>query len=648
MLSMRTLIDIRDVFTVSQHLKTNLINEMYDQCIYQRRSDGACITKVPLPPVRSQAGAGYLATPGMGIPVFSGMQKATCASITNYKLTLQYKFDETQPLLTPMMIARSLEQDFPNDLTMLISQNRSKNSMLVETSDENTFRSVSKITEINGYPVKIEALIQDISTKGIFYCEEDLNLTESEEKQLRDQGVTMLYRIKHTDMYAVTFDGKFLPDTLMISRLAFEISLYVPKPRRCFRCQRYGHTESHCRHPRVCPKCGNVGHTFEACNNDPSCYHCFGRHPTSSHDCPRYILEQLVLDYKVTKGIDFKQARSYIYKSYPDIVNKIPRLKCSVSPLSMNKSDNEISLIENIVENLNKTIEAQQSQIDILIGELREYKSLLNSKSFANETSQMTQTNFHSHIEIPPLSYELKDTDMNSFALDDDLSHIKDIYSENEIPQILALQNPSEVESSDNMSTQSSVYLESSPLPNDVVVFADYLQQLPVSSLNSSLTIPDDVSSGISDLVDKSDFSNKNQSIYDDINLSDDHIVELMSQNSNENFDLKSLASMTTHEETSISSDFIEVIYDRRGRLVKPPTQAESFENEESRECKALSYEMTPCEEPHNHLQLDESSPQSISEVMEIIKLHTNQLASVMSASLIKITEEKIKAIREQ
>ena len=76
MLWMRTLIDITDVFAVSQHSKTNLLNEMHNLLINQRRSDGACITKVPLPPVRSQAGAGYLATPGMGIPVYSGMQKA--------------------------------------------------------------------------------------------------------------------------------------------------------------------------------------------------------------------------------------------------------------------------------------------------------------------------------------------------------------------------------------------------------------------------------------------------------------------------------------------------------------------------------------------------------------------------------------------
>ena len=483
-----------------------------------------------------------------------------------------------------------------------------------------------KISEINGYPVEIEALMQDISTKGIFYCEEDLNLTESEEKQLKDQGVTMIYRIKYTDMYAVTFDGKLLPDKLMISRLAFEISLYVPKPRRCFRCQRYGHTESHCRHPRVCPKCSNVGHTFEECNNNPSCYHCFGPHPTSSHDCPRFILEQLVLDYKVTKGTDFHQARSYIYKSYPNIVNKIPRLKCSVSHYSMSKTDSENSLIENIVENLNKTIEAQQSQIDILIGELREYKSHLNSKSLTNEASHMTQTSFHSHIEILPMSYDQEDTDMNRSVSDDDLSHLQDIHSENAIPLILAHQKSSEVESFENVVPQSPVN-QSSPLPNDVVVFSDYLERLPVSSLNSSLTIPDDMSSGISDLVEESELSHKNQSIYDDSNIYDDRLTEVRSPTSNENSDLESLASMGTHEKTSLSSDFTEVIYDRRGRLVKPPIETDrSFENKESSECRVLSCEKTPCEDPHGFWKLSEKAKESNEKARESLAALNKQI----------------------
>ena len=570
---------------------------MHEQCIYQRRSDSACITKVPLPPVRSQAGAGYLVTPGMGISEYSGMQTATCASISSpYKLTLQYEFDDTPSLISPIVIARSIEHMFPNDPTICISQNPSNKHLTIEVSDDTTYSSLLNLNEINGSPVKIDVFCLDISTKGIFHCEEELNLTESEEKQVKEQGVTQLYRIKHTDKYAVTFDRRFLPETLMISRLAFEVSLYVPKPRRCFRCQRYGHTENHCLHPRICPRCSDVGHTFEECKNKPSCYHCFGHHSTSSRDCPRFILEQLVLEYKVTNLVDFQQARTFIYKSYPDIVNKIPRLK---SPFSTNKPDSENSLVENIVVNLNKTIQAQQSQIDILIGELRECKSLINSKSFVSETSQMTQTDSLSHAENMPVCDHV-DIDLKTVSNEN-------VPCENVIPQIPVLQtsesDPFLLHDACEIEGPQSPNYQSSPLPNDALAFTDYIDHATTFSLDSSRRIPDDASSGISDLVDEEEFLSKNNSFCDisdgeKINSPDMHdqcrLVnssfsdfsyedeegEALPQPPCENYDHKCSVSMYSLEKTELSDDFIEVIYDRRGRLVMPSSLNDPIENE--------------------------------------------------------------------
>ena len=566
---------------------------MHEQCIYQRRSDSACITKVPLPPVRSQAGAGYLVTPGMGISEYSGMQTATCASISSpYKLTLQYEFDDTPSLISPIVIARSIEHMFPNDPTICISQNPSNKHLTIEVSDDTTYGSLLNLNEINGSPVKIDVFCLDISTKGIFHCEEELNLTESEEKQVKEQGVTQLYRIKHTDKYAVTFDRRFLPETLMISRLAFEVSLYVPKPRRCFRCQRYGHTENHCLHPRICPRCSDVGHTFEECKNKPSCYHCFGHHSTSSRDCPRFILEQLVLEYKVTNLVDFQQARTFIYKSYPDIVNKIPRLK---SPFSTNKPDSENSLVENIVVNLNKTIQAQQSQIDILIGELRECKSLINSKSFVSETSQMTQTDSLSHAENMPVCDHV-DIDLKTVSNEN-------FPCENAIPQIPVLQtsesDPFLLHDTCEIEGPQLPNCQSSPLPNDALAFTDYIEKATTSSLDSSLSIPDDVSSGTSDLLEETELS-----LYDadetqeEIDPSENdmcnecladsssdftHVAneeEVLPQTPIENSDDNSSVGMSTLEKTELSDDFIEVIYDRRGRLIRPSSLNDPIENE--------------------------------------------------------------------
>ena len=356
---------------------------MSNQPHFQRRSDGACINKVPLPPVRSQAGAGYSVAPGMGVSELSGTQKATCAStITSgkpYKLIIQYKFDENPSVLSPISIARSLEHMFPDDKDMSIFQNQTNPHLMIEVTDDVTYKKLLKLSAINQVPVKIEDRSTSNTTKGHFHCEDDLELTEAEKRQVKEQGVIDLYRIQHTNMYAVTFNKAYLPETLKISRLVFRLRIFIPKPRRCFKCQRYGHNENHCLHSRVCPKCSQPGHTFEECKNSPSCYHCYGQHQASSHHCPRFILEKLVLEYKVTQKIDFSQARSYIYKVFPDLVNKIPHLK-PYNPTPV------VSTVEtSIPENLKQTIEGQQNQIDHLTSELKHLKSFSENKTDITE-----------------------------------------------------------------------------------------------------------------------------------------------------------------------------------------------------------------------------------------------------------------------
>ena len=82
------------------------------------------------------------------------------------------------------------------------------------------------------------------------------------------------------------------------------------------------------------------------------------------------------------------------------MVSQIPRLSSYHTSDSLSlEEQTTTSLTETnlVVQNLSKTIVSQQTQIDVLKCELLEYKSLVNDKSLANETSQKTQTDFHSN-----------------------------------------------------------------------------------------------------------------------------------------------------------------------------------------------------------------------------------------------------------
>lgn len=75
-----------------------------------------------------------------------------------------------------------------------------------------------------------------------------------------------------------------------------KISFEAPHPRKdvvqCYRCQRYGHTKTYCRHPFRCVKCGQNHSSNECTKPDKStpalCTLCGGAHPANYRGCIVY------------------------------------------------------------------------------------------------------------------------------------------------------------------------------------------------------------------------------------------------------------------------------------------------------------------------------------------------------------------------
>ena len=86
---------------------------------------------------------------------------------------------------------------------------------------------------------------------------------------------------------------------------------YVPEPRRCYRCQKFGHAAKFCRRERqVCPVCSEE-HTYENCPNkgSPKCANCSGNHSASYKKCSKYIEVQKVLARVAQTGETFREAQ---------------------------------------------------------------------------------------------------------------------------------------------------------------------------------------------------------------------------------------------------------------------------------------------------------------------------------------------------
>jgi len=93
-------------------------------------------------------------------------------------------------------------------------------------------------------------------------------LTSPEELQesLKTQNVTFTKRFKYrsrdtqtlqdSSTVLVHFSKTELPAEVKIGYMSFKFKQYIPKPVRCFKCNRHGHVANHCRGKEICSNCG--------------------------------------------------------------------------------------------------------------------------------------------------------------------------------------------------------------------------------------------------------------------------------------------------------------------------------------------------------------------------------------------------------
>jgi len=118
-----------------------------------------------------------------------------------------------------------------------------------------------------------------------------------------------------TNTYILTFNHLQLPSTFHLGYLRVREEQYIPRPLICTKCQKFGHHHSRCGGTvSVCYRC-SVSHSQEtSCALDAplKCVSCFGDHPSSSKQCPKYQQEQEIIKLKYTLYIPFPEARKRI------------------------------------------------------------------------------------------------------------------------------------------------------------------------------------------------------------------------------------------------------------------------------------------------------------------------------------------------
>ena len=143
-----------------------------------------------------------------------------------------------------------------------------------------------------------EDIIEEIKTSP--RNEELSEVTSANRVSIQKNGSKIL-----TGTFFLTSKSEYLPTHLFLGCERFPVDRYVPNPRRCFKCQKFGHSSRTCRSKEdVCLICASTDHSYKDCNkqDSPHCCNCSGPHKASDQECPKYLVEKATLKLQAEKN----------------------------------------------------------------------------------------------------------------------------------------------------------------------------------------------------------------------------------------------------------------------------------------------------------------------------------------------------------
>ena len=179
--------------------------------------------------------------------------------------------------------------------------------LLVEVSSMKDSETILSLSLLNGVETKCSPHVTLNQCKGVIFSTDLLKYSEARlQEEFAEQGVVDVRRIKKREngleisspFLILTFNLLRLPNTIQAAWLNLKVRPYIPRVRRCFYCQKFGHMRNNCRKAQkgqkpICKNCGEEEHGL--CTKPPHCTNCNGNHDASSNKCNKYIFEKEIL-----------------------------------------------------------------------------------------------------------------------------------------------------------------------------------------------------------------------------------------------------------------------------------------------------------------------------------------------------------------
>lgn len=150
---------------------------------------------------------------------------------------------------------------------------------------------------IYGIPLKVNMseLVQELRKR----CELIMNA----------KRMTKGTKKEETESVLLEFKMESLPKVVHFGFMRYSVREYIPKPMRCFKCQKFGHIAKMCKAARKCARCSG-DHEYGQCGEGvrPKCCNCGGEHSVAYWGCEVMKREAEVQNIRVKEKVSYAEA----------------------------------------------------------------------------------------------------------------------------------------------------------------------------------------------------------------------------------------------------------------------------------------------------------------------------------------------------
>jgi len=236
--------------------------------------------------------------------------------------------------------------------------------------------------------------LKPVGAKGVIYNVPLEISTDEIVEGLAGQKVTFVkrfrFRCKESSEFRdsksvfLQFSTADLPAEVKLGYLLFRVKQFIPKPLRCFKCNRFRHVASHCRGRERCSTCGGE-HKYSECTADTAkCPNCGGNHSANDKTCPRYQRETEILKLKTKSKLSYANAcKEFIKSRDTPAPNMQSKSEFPLLPTSTRRQSNARSFVNSTQIGLESSVSLQQDsclslRLDgTVVAEQMDFSSLL-------------------------------------------------------------------------------------------------------------------------------------------------------------------------------------------------------------------------------------------------------------------------------